>query len=487
MLGRLLLLLGLALCGMAHAATPPRIDLSLTPAWKGWARPGRATEIDVRVGADAATRARLELVVGRQSVRADLELQPGRVLRLHLPASAVEGLVATIAATDGPTRRHEIAISRSESPLLGVGLASDDSVRLAGFHTVALTADDLPRNVAAYASIDALILDAPTLGALDPSQLDALLSHAAGCGRVVVVNPDPRLRRVLEGAGACGGQALMTAASLAVARDLLESSLATSLPAVLPATGIGALTRPDHVIWNRVAIGLAVYFAGAALALLFSVSWPALLLTPALAVVAMLALLHFMPPGSQLVVWSEGQSGAQLARYQAWQRFPGLERARARVPIPPRLAGSAQPCDPAQAMRLDFDAGRGHAAFAEFETRLFRQVSLCYVGSFPMARAPAVQAQTDQGFEVRNAGTQAWPRGRLLAAGQVHDLPALGPGAATTIGARIDPAPRDALLRTALARTQPAAAAALWELELAGVAELPAAAQAWLLVSLQAP
>ncbi|MBL8315043.1 MAG: hypothetical protein JNK55_14955 [Rubrivivax sp.] len=487
MLGRALLLLGLALCGVAHAATPPRIELSLTPAWKGWARPGRATEIDVRVGADAATRARLELVAGRQSVRADLELQPGRVLRLHLPANAVEGLVATMAAAQGPTRRHEIAISPSESPLLGVGLASDHNVRLPGFHSVALTADDLPRNVAAYASIDALILDAPTLGALDPSQLEALLSHAAACGRVVVVNPDPRLRRVLEGAGACGGQALMTAATLDVARDLLESSLATNLPAALPPTGIGEPTRPEHVIWNRVAIGLAVYFAGAVLALLFSVSWPVWVLAPALAVVAMLTLLHWMPSSSQLVVWSEGQSGAQLARYQAWQRFPGLERARARVPIPPRLASSAQPCDPAQPMRLDFDAGRGHAAFAEFETRLFRQVSLCYAGSFPMARAPAVQARTDQGFELRNAGAQAWPRGWLLASGQVRDLPALGPGATATIGAGIEPAPRDAVLRTALARTRPEAAAALWELELAGVAELPAAAQAWLLVSAQVP
>jgi len=73
------LLLGLALCGIAHASPPPRIDLEATPAWKGWVRPGRSTELEIRVGTDAATRATLEVVAGRQTVRSDIELQPGRV------------------------------------------------------------------------------------------------------------------------------------------------------------------------------------------------------------------------------------------------------------------------------------------------------------------------------------------------------------------------------------------------------------------------
>ena len=80
-----LLLLGLALCGIAHAATQPRIDLTVTPAWKGWSRPGRSSEVDIRLRADTAMAATLEVVAGRQSVRTELELQPGRALRLHIP------------------------------------------------------------------------------------------------------------------------------------------------------------------------------------------------------------------------------------------------------------------------------------------------------------------------------------------------------------------------------------------------------------------
>lgn len=485
---RRLLLPALALCGIAYAAAPPHIDLTLMPAWGGWSRPGRATEVDVRLATDAATRATLDVVAGRQSVRTELELQPGRSVRLQVPVASVDAVAVSVAAPGGPpVQRREVGIAQSESPLLGVGLASDEAVQLDGFHTVALAADDLPRNAAAYSSLDALIVDAPTLGALDQRQLGALRAHAASCGRIVVVNADARVQRAFDGAGGCGGRSLMRAATLADATAMLKSSLATSLPPPMSPGGIGELGRPGHDLWNRVAVGLAVYFAAAILAVVFFSSMPLLLLTPALAAVAALALLHAMQPPSQLLVWGEGEAGAQHARYQAWQRFPGLVRERRRVPIAPQLASSAQSCESTQAMRFDFDASRGHVTFAEFETRLFGQVWLCFSGSFPMARAIAIETDADGRYDVRNAGTMAWPPGVLLGAGLVHDLPALDPAAQTRIDAHAGKPPRDGAERTAMARKPPDGMAALWELELAGVAGVPVDSKGWLLVSIAQP
>ena len=486
-MGCRLLLLGLALCGMAHATPPPRIDLAVTPAWKGWSRPGRATEVDIRLGSDLATRVTLDLLAGRQTVHAELDLEPGRVMRLHLPVGSAERVAVSVAAPTGPPERREIGIAQSESPLLGVGLANNDPVQLEGFHTVALAGLDLPHNAAGYAGIDALILDAPTLGALDQRQLAALLTHAAGCGRIVLVNTDPRLRRVLDAAAGCGRHALMSAATPADASELLKASLSASLPTALTQSDVRGLARPAEPIWNRIAVMLAVYIAAAALALLFFSSLPLLLLTPALAALAMLTLLHVMQPPQQLVVWSEGESGAPLARYQAWQQFAGLLRERVRVPIPAQLAPAAQPCEPAQPMRFDFDAGRGVATFAEFETRLFRRVSLCYSGSFPIARAIAVEAHSDGSRQVRNAGTRAWPHGVLLSQGRVHDLPALGPGELSTLDAPSGQPGSDAALRLAIARTRPDRVAALWALELSGVGDVPAGSRGWLLVSVAPP
>ena len=126
--------------------------------------------------------------------------------------------------------------------------------------------------------------------------------------------------------------------------------------------------------------------------------------------------------------------------------------------------------------------------FAEFETRLFRQVSLCYSGSFPMARAIAIEARERRcERDVRNAGAKAWPEGALLVEGLVHDLPALGPGAHATVAANVARAAGDAARRMAVMRTRPDGAAALWKLELSGVADIPIDSQGWLLVSVPSP
>lgn len=484
---RRLLLTALALCGLAQAAEQPRIEFTVSPAWKGWARPGRASELDIRLTTDRATRATVEVAAGRQSLRTEVDLQPGRAQRLHLPVGVADGVSVSVAAPDAPTQRREVALSRAESPLLGVALASDEGLRLDGFHPVALAADDLPRHPSAYASVDALVLDAATLAALDPRQVGALLAHAAGCGRIVVVNADARVRRVLDGAGGCGGRALMGAASLAEGMATLESSLAANLPQAVSMGGIGQLARPAHAVWARVAVALAAYAAAMALALLFVASLPALLLMPALAAVAALALLHALPAPSQLIVWSEGESGARMARYQAWQTFPGLVRERVRVPVPSQLATTTQPCLPAQAMRLDHDAQRGRTSFAEFDTRLFRQVALCHSGSFPMTRAPAWQPRAAGARDLRNAGTAAWPAGVLLMGGLVHDLPALAAGAAVPFGERKGRPPHDPVERTALSRTPPDGASALWALDLTGVADAPTGSTGWLLVSVPTP
>ena len=138
-------------------------------------------------------------------------------------------------------------------------------------------------------------------------------------------------------------------------------------------------------------------------------------------------------------------------------------------------------------MRFDFDASRGRATFAEFDTRLFRQISLCYSGSFPVARAIAIEARPDGLLHVRNAGSVGWPKGVLLAGGLVHELPALGPGDDTIIHTRSGKPFRDALMRTAMARTRTDGAAALWELELGGVADIPTQSKGWLLVSIPSP
>ena len=478
-------LLWLALCGVTDASAEPRIDLAATPAWKGWTRSGRGTELDIRLTSDIATRATLDVAAGAQSARADVDLEPGRTVRLQVPIEAAEDAAVSAVSPGGSPVRKDVRLAQSESPLLGVGLGTDVPVRLDGFQTVTLAADDLPRNASAYASVDALILDGPTLRALDQRQLGALLAHAAECGRIVLVNTDLRARQVLDGVRGCGGRAVMSAASPAEGVEMLKSSLATSLAPAISLVSIRELAQPDRVSWNRVLVLLAAYFAIAGLALIFVPSRPVLLLVPALATVAILALLHAIEPPPQLVVWSEGESGAQVARYEAWQMFPGLVRGQMRVPVLPQYA-AVRSCEPSVPMRFDFDASRGRLTFAAFDTRLFRTTALCYSGMFPLQRTIAFEARTDALLELRNAGRSAWPSGALLAHGLVYDLPALGPGDSTIIrteGRKSLEAP----VRIAMARTESDRIATLWELDPGEVAEGAIDGKGWLLLTAPRP
>ena len=479
-------LLVLALCAIADALAQPRIDLTAASAWNGWTRPGRATEVDVRLGANVATRARLEVVAGRQVVRADVDLEPGRIERLQVPIASAEEVVVTAAAPGAPSRRLDMRIAQSEAPLLGVGLASEEQLRLEGFHTVTLAADDLPRNASAYASADALVLDGPTLRALDRRQLGALLAHAAQCGRIVLVNADPGARHVLDGMDACGERAVMAAASVEEAMQALKSSLATSVVPEISAVGVRELAEPGRVAWTRVLVLVAAYFALAAFALVLVRSGPIVVLLPAFATVAMLVLLPVIQPPAQLIVWSEAESGVSIARYHAWQLFPGFGRGHARVPVLPQFA-SARPCEPSELMRFDFDARRDRLAFAEFDTRLFRQVALCYSGMLPLDRAIAVEARPDASLEMRNTGRTAWPSGTLVANGLVHDLPPLRPGGSAVVRSEAGRPLRDAPTRIAMARTAADRAAALWELRPGDVNEIGMEWKGWLLLTAARP
>ena len=99
---------------------------------------GRATEVDIRLRADVATRATLDIVAGRQVVRADLDLEAGRDRALQVPIDSAEEVAVSAGSPALPPQRRDVRIAQSESPLLGVGLVIGEPVDLEGFHTVRL-------------------------------------------------------------------------------------------------------------------------------------------------------------------------------------------------------------------------------------------------------------------------------------------------------------------------------------------------------------
>jgi hypothetical protein len=481
--------LGIALLALALTAAPaagaaPQVEL--TPAWAGWSRPGRVTEVGLLVRADAALRGSVEIVAGQESVRTPVDLAAGETLRLEVPAASAAVLELVVELDGAPRERRELALSLSESPLLGVGLASEVAASLEGFHPIALVPADLPRGAAAYASIDALVLDSATLRALESRQLGALIGHAAACGRIGLVTPDPGAWRVLESAAGCGGRMLVRGESVAEALGRLQGSLAVPAASAPSTADLATLLRPDATTWPRVVAVLAALFGIAALAATFTASPFVLLLVPVIGSAVLVALLHAWEPRPRLVVWAEAEPSARVAQYQAWQSVSATTRGRLEVPV---LAGLGPPrsCERQRRVRISVDAAGGQALAAAFDARLFEQVALCYAGNFPVMRAVTIRPLEGGRVEVRNQGSLAWPAGTFAAGGTVQALPALDPGRSATLRLDQGRAPPDDAARAALARTPHGGYALLWPLQLDTVAAAPADASAWLLVPVAEP
>lgn len=478
MRGQALLLL--ALCTIAEAGAQPRIEMSLAPAWDGWSRPGRTTEVEIQLRSGAATQAILQVSAGRETVHAPLDLEAGRMQRLHVAVGSAERVTATLTIDGQLRERREIGIAQSESPLLGVAVASGVATGLEGFNVIRLEPDDLPHDASAYSSVDALVLDAASLGALDQRQLGALISHAAACGRIALVDADPGARGVLEAAAGCGGAMLVSAATGEEAAGRLQATLA--MPSTPPAalSGLRDLAPPQLDAWQRVVLVIAAYLGAAALAATFSSSAWVIVSLPALATLVAYGVLQLSQATPHLLVWAEAGPTARVAQYQAWQRLSAPARGRARVPVLTQL-GSVRPCSGGE-LRFVFDAALGRAESAEIEARLFQPITLCYSGSFPVMRAVAIDASSDDTLRVRNAGSLAWPTGTLVGRGVVYELPALGPGESATLRAHGEHGATEAATRAAMSRTPFEGHAAFWSLELASVAEAPVDSSAWLLV-----
>jgi hypothetical protein len=471
--------LALALCGALDAGAQPRVELA--PAWDGWSRPGRMTEIDVRVRSDVASRGTIEVAAGPQVLRTAVDLAAGGTQRLHLPVESAAGIDVSIDLQGARRERRDVAIAQSESPLLGVGLADGTTAALAGFHAIALVAGDLPHNAIAYSSIDALLLDAATLRALDAQQLGALIGHAAACGRIALVGPDASAERLLQGAAGCGGRMLVAAATVSEAMQQLDASLAVPAATTVAPDDLADLMRPDQRAWRRIAAMLAVGVAVIALTAVVSSSIPTFLLVALFASAALASVLQLSGPRERLVVWAEAEPSARVAQYRAWQEFDISARGEALVPIPAGL-GNPRACDPGRPVRFDIDASTGRPASAVFKTRLFEPVALCYSGNFPVMRAVGVRPLDADRLEIRNEGSLAWPAGMLAANGHVHALPAMGAGASVTLKLDAGALPDNAAARAALSRTPFEGYAVLWPLELGSVAAAPRNSTAWLLV-----
>lgn len=473
-----LTLSALALAAAFAAPAVGALELDVVPAWQGWSRPGRTTELELRVsgGGDAL----ISITADRQRTTTTLTLEPGRPVRLRLPVAAASVVQAAVTGPSGGAASESVPIALAEAPLLAIVTATVGGPAPPGFQSIVLRAGDLPTSAAAYGSIDALAIDAAELAALDAAQWTALLGHVGSCGRTVLFGATDEAARQYATAAGCGGQAFAVAATADEVPDVLGRLLQRTVSTPPPASSLVAMVANDLGHWQAV---VGVLIAAAALLMLGAVFLPslaALVLLAAAATVGGAWLVQSRAAEAQLVVWAEAGAGDRYAQYRALHLSTLASRGNTSVQIPTELA-NPRPCRELQGAAWRWSVEERRHVALDVPGRLFERVSLCFGGNFPVARAAHWREVGDDRIAVRNDGASAWPAGALAWHGGVVPLPAVAPGAEFLAAPADSASPVSAAARQALARTPTDAVTVLWPLDLALLQRAPGRAQGWLL------
>jgi len=467
------------------ASAAERLQLDVVPAWQGWSRPERTTELELRV----AGRGEVAIVVtaAARRIETTVALDADRPARFRMTVPSAPSITVRATGPEGSDAETVVALSVAESPLLAwLSPAAPPEDPPTGFRRVAFDSSALPTQGAAYASIDALVIDAQLLTTLPDEQLTALLDYVARCGRTVLLGGSPDAQQLLGAAAGCGARNVGFAESAFDAPEVLRTVLRQDVRPLPDTTALARLDDPDLAHWHHAITVLAGSAALLLLAAVFAPSLVANVTVAALATIVAAWLVQSRPAGSQLAVWAEAGPGERVARYRAVHVATLGRRSEASVATFAQLAAPA-PCRDTPDSTWQWSVDERRLAAVSVPARLFGRVATCYSGHFPVARI-ATRVDDPRGeVSLHNAGPARWPAGVVSWSGRLQEMPVVDPGqdwhgnGATVVAART-PAERLALTRTAAG-----SAAVLWPLDLALVKSAPPASQAWLLVTALEP
>jgi hypothetical protein len=475
----LALLIALAVVSAPGHAAPP--ELEAIPAWGGWSRPGRTSELDIRVASERREPASITVRSASGTIRSTVDLAPGQVIRLAVPVGAEESITVAAERAGRKGAATDVRFSLSESPLLAWVARSPPPATVAGFHSVAIAPAQMPAGSAAYSSIDALVIERDVLASMTQAQLAGLLSYLAGCGPTVLVSAAAGDEALLRSAVGCGERKFAVVRTTAEAGERLAGLVAQAVDLAPEASSLAAAFPPDLTEWHRVAAILAVCAAAVVILGILTSSLAAAVALSALLAGGTVALMQTRPVEPRLTVWAESDSGERVARYRALHRATITRRGRVEVPVLVELA-RPQACGRVRPVEWRWDPATGGFVTASFAGRLFAPAALCYAGEFPVARAAVASASEDGRLALTNSGASGWPDGRLTWNGRLTAVPALDAGERIEIDLANGLPASGGAEALAMLRTPVDRPSLLWPLDLSRVAEAPSGTQAWLLL-----
>jgi hypothetical protein len=401
--------------------------------WNGIARPGTATEIQVKVESRQWVEATL-MVSGRSQVTSlPVQLAPETLHKFSLPI---------LAEPEGPI---QVTLRRGEEVLIRKSYRWEVPVqpRLAAVATqvplsydrlgrqatqwLPVDATALPDTPAGYRTLDLLIIDTPTLSRMTRKQQAAFEHFLADCGRTIAVGMSPDIARALRRRSGCEHDFFRSVENSAeLARALADYDW--KQPPPLPnAMQLRSLV-PDSEVDTKLAVAVFTigFFLLTGVTIVFSRRIAVTLLTPVLLVGMALVIWYLPEPRISQVTWAERDMDNGIARFSSLLVTQGNSFGDALVSVP--YSSDLPIAEEGEVGKLQASL-QAQPAFFELELpgRLLARSEHFFTGTLAVPFDLQIGFRDSSPF-VANKGKRSSPKGWLIWQGATFELPRLKPG-----------------------------------------------------------
>ena len=427
----------LALVSISAAKADSSLQIDITPAWNGYTRPGKPTEIGVRLISQRSGAVNIK--AGKLLQTIELEDGIPKSVRFPLPPGNTEEVNFQTDWQDdrGSPIKARVSLTDSKIPNIALvieGLTIQDRQYITQqmhhtdkenfFSVAALT---LPQYGPGYNSIDAIIIHYLGLKNLDEKQIQALSEYVTNCGKAIILEFPETLYSKLKRIAGCNGDFLVTASYPFEISDQIKN-LINRNPDPLPELSILSAAMPEPGIHNTYSLLLGFCFGYLLIVIMTAVINKhkyALFILPLLATVITIVIWYKQQPERNLISWLQMDSQHSSARYSALLIMLGTGGWRESVDLP--TAAVLPEAGSISEQSLHFNNEYPDVVTADTQFSLLSSAEWYWQSSLEIDAPLKLEVENQQPI-VTNTGQQPLQAGLLKWKGEFYPLPALQSG-----------------------------------------------------------
>lgn len=420
---------------VAKADAPLQIDD--TPAWNGYYRPGKSTEIGVRLISQRSGVVNVKAGKLLQTV----ELEGGIPKFAWLPLLPDNSATVLLHADwqDNPGSPIEKSVSLTASKIANIALVTegltiqDRQVITQQLHHTdkdnffSISSRTLPHYDPGYDSVDIIIIHYLGLKNLDEQQIQALSRYLTQCGKTIALEFPETVYSKLKKIAGCNGNFLVTASYSFEFTDQIKN-LINQNPDPLPELSALSDVLPERGIYTPYTLLLGFCF-GYLLVVIMIIAINkhkyTFYIVPLLATVITIAIWYRQQPERYLISWLQMDSQHSSARYSAFLAMRGTGGWRETNNLPTAAVLSEAAAISEQA--LHFNGGQPDVIATDTHFSLFSGAEWYWQSSLEIDAPLKLKIENQQPI-VTNKGQQTLQAGLLKWKGEIYPLPALQSG-----------------------------------------------------------